>query len=140
MKSVLIERSSQRSNVIPKVSINDKGSFFFNHKALELMGIKESAKLQIFQDSENKNVWYIHFDNDGYGNLLIKDSKKTNPSGQLSMTDVANKIRSQFDQDPKCILRFEIQEAKIYEEQEYFPLHVIKDSLSKIKVFGRPSN
>lgn len=51
MKPILVLKTSNYSNDgTPKISVSRKGTFFVNRHAVEKLGIKERAKLQLFKD------------------------------------------------------------------------------------------
>ena len=128
MKPKLIEKTTRMSNGKPRVTVSAKGSFFFNHWAISLLGAKKDTKIQIFQDEEDKQIWYIHITPKGYYSLSPKGGD-ANPTGSFASKGIAKLIFESLVQSMDHSLRFHLKGPVEHEGKTFFTLRIDKESL-----------
>lgn len=130
MKLKLVQRESGRGiTSAPRVSVSPKGSFYISAMAAQmLMGIGNSAKVNIFQDEDDTQAWYLSTDKDGYAKLSPKSNKKDG-SAQFNLVDIAQKIIRSFHHEGKQSLKFNLQQPVNYQGKKFWKLEVVKESI-----------
>jgi len=130
MKLKLIKNESGRGLAQePKVSVSPKGTFYISAMATQmLIGIGNTARVNIFQDEDDSQAWYLNLDKDGYAKLSPK-SKKSDGSAQFCLSDVAKKIIKSFHHEGTKSLKFKLQQPIEHNGKKFWKLEIIKESI-----------
>jgi hypothetical protein len=97
--------NERQSNTSPKISINPKGVFSLNRKALELMKLSEKDKVGISQDADDPVNWYIHKDVEGFDLRSLNQGYLTLGFNNVSLKNAMfEAMELQPDKKKQCII------------------------------------
>ena len=127
-KPVLVNRINKRGpGGLAKVSVSPKGGFYVNTTAMKLMGINEPVKVRLYKDQDDSQQWYLNISENGYVTLNYKSDK--DKTAQFNAVDLASSLINSFHHIGSKSLKFELLPAIEFEQEKYYPLKVIKESI-----------
>lgn len=92
--------------------------------------LKSPVRLNLYQDEDNSNHWYLHFTKDGQIEAKIKSGK--HPSLVFSAANIKNLIYDHFGHSGKHTLKFNVGEVSAIQGIRVHPITLIKESLDLV--------
>lgn len=131
MKLKKLERTRSVS-LKPRITVGKTGIFYLNREAILLIiKDKDLDKVDIFQDTEGINKFFLKVSKNGTCKITNKKIHKGRP---LSVTFIfavaARHMNRCFKHVPGTKpLRFTVGELVVINKEHYFPLYIVKHSI-----------